>query len=434
MDLRTRYPRLTTPRSGRTHIWRGHPDQSAPTSPGGPSAAAWVEVYAGGSPEVERREFDELAQGMMRVARMNRKRASKHGVAAGLDRAVHAKSTLALDHAVLRFVDDLPAELSHGFAHAGAAYFTSVRFSNASGTGQPDHAPDLRGVALRVKVDAETTHDLLLTNFPVSHARNARQFVDFAVALSGGRVGKLFGLLRLLLRYGPRELIRMLGNVSTARKQPVDSVATQTYWSRGAQRWGPSLAVRYLLRPVCDAEPGPTPDRRDPAYLSHEAALRLAGGDIQMELCIQRYVDAGTTPIEDAAVPWTESAAPPELVAVLTLRAGDIGTPDAQAEADAIDALAFNPWNTTEEFRPLGNLNRARKAAYDASAAQRTATRFDRGHPDAQPGVGRRRSRTVLGGQPGDPVVEAAGADLGAQPRGLPARAAQAQPDRHRAP
>ena len=50
--------------------------------------------------------------------------------------------------------------------------------------------------------------------------------------------------------------------------------------------------------------------------------------------------------------------------------------PEAQARAAAIDALAFNPWNTTDDFRPLGNLNRARKAAYDASAAHRGGTRW----------------------------------------------------------
>ncbi len=44
--------------------------------------------------------------------------------------------------------------------------------------------------------------------------------------------------------------------------------------------------------------------------------------------------------------------------------------------------LAFNPWNTTDEFRPLGNLNRARKAVYDASSAQRLGYRFQ-----AQPPV-----------------------------------------------
>ena len=60
-----------------------------------------------------------------------------------------------------------------------------VRFSNAAGTGQPDTKPDLRGVALRVQVSPEESHDLLMTNFPVSHARNARQFVEFAKATAG---------------------------------------------------------------------------------------------------------------------------------------------------------------------------------------------------------------------------------------------------------
>ena len=41
-----------------------------------------------------------------------------------------------------------------------------------------------------------------------------------------------------------------------------------------------------------------------------------------------------------------------------------------------INALAFNQWNTTDEFRPLGNLNRARKDVYDASAAHRLQTRW----------------------------------------------------------
>ncbi len=60
-----------------------------------------------------------------------------------------------------------------------------VRFSNASGTGQPDTKPDLRGMAVRVQVSPEESHDLLATNFPVSHARNARQFVEFLKATTG---------------------------------------------------------------------------------------------------------------------------------------------------------------------------------------------------------------------------------------------------------
>ncbi|WP_372729433.1 peroxidase family protein [Nocardioides sp.] len=376
MDLRIRRPRLNTPRSGRTEIWKGHPDQIRARSPINPPDAPWTEEYAGGSAEAERAQFEELAGAMMRLARRTRDRASAHGVPHGLDRALHAKATLAVDHAELRFRDDLPEELCHGFAHRGATYFTTVRFSNAAGTGESDHARDMRGVALRVKVDAATSHDLLMTNFPVSHARDARQFVEFASALTGGRLQRLLGVVRLLRLFGPAEVIRMLRNVSTARRRPIDSVATQIYWSRGAMRWGPTLAVRYLLRPVAQAAPGPVPDPRDPAFLSHEAERRLAGGDILMELCVQRFVDATSTPIEDAAVPWPETVSPPEPVAVLTIHRCDLTTPEAQREAEAIDALAFNPWNTTEEFRPLGNLNRARKSAYDASAAQRSGTRW----------------------------------------------------------
>ena len=335
----------------------------------------WKETMAGGSPEAERAEFDKLARDIMLVQLKNAKTASAHGVRRGVDRAFHAKSTLATDRAELAFLD-LADDLSAGYAQSGQAYPTVVRFSNAEGTGQPDTKPDLRGVALRVQVSAEESHDLLMTNFPVSHARNARQFVEFAKATAGGRLSQLLGVLRLIRLFGLRETVRMLKNVMTARRRSVSSVATETYWSRGAVRWGPTLAVRYLLRPAPDTVPAPRPPGDDPNYLSTEAARRLAQGDVRFELCVQRYIDEESTPIEDTAVAWTERVSPAEPVAVLTLAREDLSTVDALAQAQIIDMLAFNPWNTTDEFRPLGNLNRARKAVYDASSAQRLGYRF----------------------------------------------------------
>ncbi|TGU34595.1 catalase, partial [bacterium M00.F.Ca.ET.152.01.1.1] len=99
-----------------------------------------------------------------------------------------------------------------------------VRFSNANGSGQADYKPDLRGIALRVKVSDKEQHDLLATNFPVSHARDARQFVAFAKATAGGTIAKIVGLIGLALGFGPGEVIRMLKNVSTGRKRKVRSV------------------------------------------------------------------------------------------------------------------------------------------------------------------------------------------------------------------
>jgi hypothetical protein len=336
---------------------------------------SWKETMVGGSPEAERAEFDELARDIMRVQLKNAKTASAHGVPHGVDRAFHAKSTLATDRAELVFLD-LADDLRAGFAQPGRTYPAAVRFSNAEGTGQPDYKPDLRGVALRVQVSPEESHDLLMTNFPVSHARNARQFVEFAEATAGGRPAQLLGVPRLVRLFGLRETVRMLKNVMTARRRVVSSVATETYWSRGAARWGPTLAVRYLLRPAPDTVPAPGPRGEDPNYLSTEAARRLAQGDVRFELCIQRYLNEKSTPIEDTAVEWTQRVSPAEPVAVLTLARGDLAAVDALAAAQVIDMMAFNPWNTTDEFRPLGNLNRARKKVYDAGSAQRLGYRF----------------------------------------------------------
>jgi hypothetical protein len=336
---------------------------------------AWSETPVGGSHEAEGAEFQRLALEMMGVQLKTAKTASAHGVPHRVDRAFHAKSTLAVEDAELRFLD-LPTELRAGFAQPGAAYPATVRFSNASGIPQADTEPDLRGVAVRVQVADDEFHDLLMTNFPVSHARDARQFVEFAKATAGGSVSRLLGILGLVKLFGLRETIRMLKNVTTARRRTVSSVATETYWSRGAMRWGPDLAVRLLLRPAADTIPAPAPPGDDPNYLSTEAARRVAAGDIRLELCIQRFVDDRSTPIEDTAVAWSERVAPAEPVATLTIARRDVSTVDAIATARVIETMAFNPWNTTDEFRPLGNLNRARKAVYDAGAAHRLGYRW----------------------------------------------------------
>jgi catalase len=215
---------------------------------------SWTETFAGG-PEAERLEFERLARDIMRVQLKTAKTASSH-IAHPVDRAFHAKATLAVGDAELRFLD-LPGDLRSGFAQPSASDPTIVRFSNAAGTGQPDTEPDLRGVALRVQVSPDESHDLLMTNYPVSHARDARQFVEFAKAMAGGRASRLPGILKLIRLFGVQETMRMLKNVTAARRRVVTSVATETYWSRGAMRWGPTLAVRCLLRPAPGTPPAP---------------------------------------------------------------------------------------------------------------------------------------------------------------------------------
>lgn len=68
--------------------------------------------------------------------------------------------------------------------------------------------------------------------------------------------------------------------------------------------------------------------------------------------------------------------APAIAVARLTIPRQDLNTAGARETVRRIEDLAFNPWYTTDEFRPLGNLNRARKAAYQAASAHRLGLRF----------------------------------------------------------
>ncbi len=326
------------------------------------------ETYQQSAP-AESRVFARLAEQMLLVQHKNRQYASRLGVDRRTGRAFHEKATLTV-RAVLRFnpEPELAPGLRVGFAQPDREYQAVVRFSNASGLIGPDRRRDLRGVAIRVFVEPEgVSHDLLMTNFPVSHARDATQFVQFARATAGGPLAKLPGAITLAFRAGLLETIRMYRIALKGAGRRVDSIATERYFSRGAIRWGADNAVRYSLVPLPAGQPAGRPDPKDPDYLRHEAERRLAAGPIRFTLQVQPFQDYLRTPIEDASIPWLESDSVPIPVATLTI---------AQQIPENMEPVDFNPWNTTEDFQPLGNINRARKTAYDASAAYRHDLRW----------------------------------------------------------
>jgi hypothetical protein len=269
---------------------------------------------------------------------------------------------------------DLPDLLRVGYFVSGQAYDGCiVRLSNASGSIQPDAKKDMRGIAVRVKVSDTECHDLLLTNGPVSHARNGTEFVAFAEALAGNR---LLLPCRLLFNLGPFTSLRMLRNVMHYARANIDSLAAETYWSRGALRWGPLTCGRLKLAPVKYAALPDPPSKSNPDYLRIDLARRLQAGDIVFDLFFQPFVNEDMTPIENAAQIWEESVSAPIPIARLVIPRQPIDSIEGQFTEEQVDQLAFNPWNTTEEFRPLGHINRARKAVYIASSAQRLGLRF----------------------------------------------------------
>lgn len=317
----------------------------------------WKEIYDGGSPEAEEAIFLEMAKQMLEIQEANRLKARKERP----DRTLHSKMIAGVTNATLVVDSDIPETFRVSYFQPGASLPVAVRFSNASAIPQPDAAPDMRGAALKIFPEREDAHDLLMTSFPVSHARNSRQFVDFASLAQGPR--ETF-MERLVSRFGENEAKRMIGNIQQGAR-PCDSLALQRFWSRGAFLWG-AQPVRFELRPVSTSA-ALQAGGEDANALRSELGQRLQSGPVSFRFAVQPFVNETSTPIEDAAVQWLEDVSEPIEIATLQIPTQDLDGGDATT-SDVVNSMAFNPWNAPAEFRPLGNLNRVRGVVYGKSA------------------------------------------------------------------
>lgn len=319
----------------------------------------WTETFIGGSPRAEGRIFARLAHDMVDVQRRNAARGGRTG-----QRTLHAKFVAGSLNALLEVDADLGADLAQGHFTPGARLPAIIRFSNASALHHDDGAADMRGMALRLVLGDGRHHDLLATNFPVSHARDAVQFVTAAKMANGP---KALILPRFLLSFGLRETLRIVSNVR-AGSRPSASLASEQFWSRGAVLWGEFGPVRFSFVP--EASSDGLPAAHD---LGAELVRRLTEGEVTYRLVVQRYVDEAKTPIEDGATEWLEADAPFLPVGRIHFGGGAASVTASDLRA-TIDAMAFSPWTAPDGFRPLGNLNRARGPVYAASAAWRAAS------------------------------------------------------------
>jgi hypothetical protein len=155
------------------------------------------------------------------------------------------------------------------------------------------------------------------------------------------------------------------------RNLPAINLLLQTYWTMGAVRHGdyiakvrvkpvPASATKVVCRTL---EPRSAPEVFRPA-LAAELRKRPYEFDLQVQLC----VDLAQMPVEDLTVEWPEALSPFVTVGKLRLPRQDIA---GDENLEKMDALSFMPWRVTEEHRPLGNIQRARKEVYRQSSILR---------------------------------------------------------------
>jgi hypothetical protein len=290
-----------------------------------------------------------------------------------LRRGFHAKLHAGLK-AEFEILPDLPEPARWGVFSAPRVFPAVVRFSNGDPHPQADTHREPRGIAIKLigvpgrkllpgREDA-VTQDFLATSHSVTSAvRNAGQFIAFMRALRSG----LMMPVALARAVGVGEAARILkALVGTVVLSKVRSMVTEEFSSTAPIKLGP-YAVKFLVRPAAGTEATKSrPLTED--FLRDELADRLRRSDLVLDFLVQFYTDDIRTPIEDTSIPWDS---PGVKVAQLRIPRCDLDDPETRKLSEAVDGLSFSPWHATDDHRPLGNVMRARRSAYEASSAFR---------------------------------------------------------------
>jgi hypothetical protein len=253
---------------------------------------------------------------------------------------------------------DLPAELRVGLFATPGTYPAWIRF--ASATAGPDSKKDFRGMSIKLMhvagdklLGPGDTQDLILNSYPVLFVgtpEDFRDFVEYNLHTSP--------LLFFLNPFHPH--IRELKIVRAGRQhQPGHLVIP--YWSTTPYLFGEGRAVKYSARPCARNQAPELPEKLTDDYLRDALREQLAFGGACFDFMVQFQVDAQRMPIEDATVEWDESLSPFRTVAHIEIPPQSFESPRQMAFCEN---LAFNPWRTLPEHRPLGGLNRVRKELY----------------------------------------------------------------------
>jgi deferrochelatase/peroxidase EfeB len=336
-------------------------------------SASWQEVI----PDTEAAQIAGF------VAAINRyQRGFTRGGDGQAHRGFHVKSHTGLS-GTFRVLDDIPADARHGVFKTPRSFKARVRLSNGYSDARPDWFPDLLGCSVKLEgvrgaklLDGEEhagTQDFVALNQPYLPADNPAQLM----VISTAPANVLTAPFKLVAGIGLPHSLRvvMWALRWSLRRIPLRSVTTEDFYGVVPITIGPH-AVKFKWQSGQKPAPRP-PGASFRNYLRDDLGQRLADGDLRFDFMAQFYVDAIRTPI-DGGYAWNTDDAPFVKLAELTIPRCDIDSFEAKQDEQYLNGLSFNPWHAIAEHRPIGNIQRARRAIYQASALYRAR--------DAEPG------------------------------------------------
>lgn len=288
-------------------------------------------------------------------------------------RDAHAKAHGCVK-AEVQVLPELAQDLRRGvFSEPGKRWQATMRLSNGNAYPQFDNIRDARGMAIKLLDvpgkpllgDRQGQHeqDFVMfshPNFFVSDVAEYRQNV--AAQADGKKVMAFFP------GWDPRTWqVRHLFIALATLSPPPESPTRTTYFSVSPYKFGEANA-KFRVMPDSDSCPAYTLPKQNqdlPNFLRNALTQQLSTDRVPVcfVLQIQRQDANRFMPIEDTSIEWREQDAPFETVARITLPPQDFDTPAQNLQCDN---LSFNPWFGLEAHRPIGGINRLRKAVYEA--------------------------------------------------------------------
>jgi hypothetical protein len=337
------------------------------------------------SPSFEKPEDDELAtsEGLRQTLKGISEKTQKdygHGV-----RSVHAKSHALLE-GTLTIWRDLPAVLSQGLFGSPGDHPVIMRISTIPGDILDDHVSLPRGLAIKVfdvegerlpGSESDTTQDFLMVNGPAFGANKASAFLSTlkTLAKTTDRVEGLKIAWSAALR-GIEAGLEALGTKSpllvALGGHPLSNPAGEVYFSQTPFLYGDYVA-KFSLVPVSPnltAVSGVKLNLLGRDGLREELGKLFSAGTSMWEFRVQLLTDKEKMPVEDASVAWPEDVSPFITVATISVHPQPVWSLSRSKVGD--DTLAFNPWHGIMAHRPLGSINRVRRASYEISTELRS--------------------------------------------------------------
>ena len=269
---------------------------------------------------------------------------------------------------------NLNPSLAKGVFVPARTYDAWIRFSNSNANpSRADRKGDGRGMAIKLlgipgrklleSQGQAQTQDFIMISHPVFIIDDPSDYLSLVeTANSTSWVDKVLAPIKVPFILGFQGIVNAFQTTDLEIANPLQT----RYWSMVPYQLGTGpdrQAIKFSARPFsgssCPVIQDTIPPNPDNNFLRQTLQNTLTNGHACMEFLVQPRTPSMS--VENSREEWKESDAPFFKVATIEIPKQVFDTPEQNTFCEN---LSFNPWHSLPDHRPLGGVNRLRKAIY----------------------------------------------------------------------